>query len=133
MINTKNNVTSFLITASVFILVIFTGVVYFNLIPSKESDSYYVSIHDDLSNKIESFNITDNEIVITTLIDNLEYCVKTTKSTPKDNNLCWNKIVDNRGTMNIMAHRTYYVWIKDEGGNISSYLTINSEDTNEEE
>ena len=26
-----------------------------------------------------------------------------------------------------MLHRTYYVWIKDEGGNISDYLTINSD------
>lgn len=122
-----NNMTSFIITAGVIVLIIFTGVVYFNMIPSKESSSYYVSIHDDLSDKIESFDITGNELNIETKIDNIEYCVKTTKSTPDENNLCWNKIKDNKGTMKIMLHRTYYVWIKDEGENISDYLTINSD------
>ena len=122
-----NNMTSFIITAGVVVLIIFTGVVYFNMIPGKESASYYVSIQDDLSDKIKSFDITGNELNIETTIDNIEYCVKTTKSTPDDKNLCWNKIKDNKGTMKIMLHRTYYVWIKDEGGNISDYLTINSD------
>ena len=129
----NNNMASFMITAGVVILIIFTGVIYFNMIPSKESDSYYVSIYDDLSDKIESFNITDNKLVIRTKIDNLEYCVKTTKSTPNANNVCWKKIVDNEGQMNIMSRRIYYIWIKDEGGNISDYLTINSESNEEEE
>ena len=51
----KNNTTSFIITAGVVILIVFTGVVYFNMIPSNESDSYYVSVHDDLTDKIESW------------------------------------------------------------------------------
>ena len=58
------------------------------------------------------------------------YCVKTTVSTPDEKNLCWKKIVDNEGSMTVMPHRTYYVWIKDEGGNISSYLTIDSDSSN---
>ena len=128
-----NNMTSFIITSGVIVLIIFTGVVYFNMIPGKESNSYYVSIQDDLSDKIESFDITDNELNIVTKIDNIEYCVKTTKSTPNDNSLCWNKIVNNKGTMKIMKHRTYYIWIKDEGGNISDYLTINSDINYEED
>ena len=128
-----NNMSSFIITAGVIILIIFTGVVYFNMIPGRESSSYYVSIQDDLSDKIESFDITGNELNIITKIDNLEYCVKTTKSTPNENNLCWNKIIDNKGTMKIMLHRTYYIWIKDEGGNISDYLTINSDVENDQD
>lgn len=131
MKNSKNNLTSFIITTGVIVIIIFTGVVYFNLIPNNESGSYYVSIHDDLGNKIESFDITDGELNIITTVDNMEYCVKTTKSTPDSNNLCWKKIVDNKGTMKVMLHRTYYVWIKDEGGNISDYLTINSDNKNE--
>ena len=131
MKNTKNNVTSFIITTGVIVLIIFTGVVYFNMLPDNESDSYYVSINDDLSNKIQSFDITDDELNIITTVDNMEYCVKTTKSTPDDKNLCWNKIVDNKGTMKVMPHRTYYVWIKDEGGNVSDYLTINSDNKDE--
>ena len=127
MKNTNNNMTSFIITAGVVVLIIFTGVIYFNMIPGKESASYYVSIQDDLSDKIESFDITGNELNIITKIDNIEYCVKTTISTPDEKNLCWNKIKDNKGTMKIMLHRTYYVWIKDEGGNISDYLKINSD------
>ena len=128
-----NNVTSFIITAGVVVLIIFTGVLYFNMIPGRESDSYYVTIQDDLSDKIESFDITGNELNIITKIDNMEYCVKTTKSTPNDNNICWKKIVDNKGTMKIMLHRTYYVWIKDEGGNISDYLMINSDIENNQD
>ena len=129
----KNNTTSFIITAGVVILIVFTGVVYFNMIPSNESDSYYVSVHDDLTDKIESFDIEGNKLILTTLVDNLEFCVKTTQSTPDENNLCWKKIVNNEGTMNIMSHRTYYLWIKDEAGNISSYLTIDSDNYDEDE
>ena len=32
-----------------------------------------------------------------------------------------------------MSHRTYYLWIKDEAGNISSSLTIDSDNYDEDE
>lgn len=128
----KNNTISFIIVASVAILIVFTGVIYVNLLPNKESDSYYVKIHEELTNKIKSFDITNNILSIKTIGDNLEYCVKTTKTTPKENNVCWVKIEDGEGHMNILAHRTYYIFIKDEGGNISSYLTVNSDNPNME-
>lgn len=131
MKNSKNNLTSFIIATGVIVLIIFTGVVYFNLRPNNESGSYYVSIQDELTNKIESFDITDGELNIITSVDNIEYCVKTTKSKPDSNNLCWKKVTDNKGTMKVMLHKTYYVWIKDEGGNISDFITVNSDNKNE--
>lgn len=127
----NNNATSFIIAAGVLVLVVFAGVVAFNLLPNRESNSYYVKVGDDMSAKIESVNIEDGKLLITTSGDPIEYCVKSTKSTPTSNAVCWNKVVNNTASISIFQGKKYYVWIKDDAGNISNYLTVNSNDKDE--
>ena len=71
-------------------------------------------------------NIENGKLIITTSGDPIEYCVKSTRTAPTDNALCWKKVENNTASVSVFKYKKYYVWIKDEVGNISNYLTINS-------
>lgn len=122
----NNNMTAFIVTAGLFVLLIFGTVMAINLSPNYESKSYYLKVEDDMSAKIEALDIKNNKLNITTSGDASEYCVKTTRSTPESNNICWKKISNNNATISIYKYKKYYVWIKDTNGNISNPMSINS-------
>lgn len=123
----NNNSTTFIIVSGIFVLCVFVFVVAYNILPNnKESNSYYVKVGDDMSAKIETVEIRDGKLYITTSGDPIEYCVKSTKSKPDYKNLCWNKIENNIASISIYRYKKYYIWIKDDKGNISNYLTVNS-------
>ena len=116
-----------IIVSSIFVLSVFVFVAAYNILPNnKEDNSYYVKVGDDMSAKIESVEINDGKLYITTSGDPIEYCVKSTRTVPTDNALCWNKVENNTASISVFKNKKYYVWIKDEVGNISNYLTINS-------
>lgn len=122
----KNNKTSFIIIAGIVILIVFVTVLLLNLLPNYESNSYFVKVGDEMSAKIETVNIENGKLIITTSGDPIEYCVKSTRTVPTDNALCWNKVENNIASISIFSYKKYYIWVKDGNGNISNYLTINS-------
>lgn len=123
----NNNSTTFIVLVGIFVLCVFTVAAVYNLIPSnKESNSYYVKVGDEMSAKVEAFDIKNNTLTITTSGDALEYCVKSTKSTPESSNLCWKKIENNIAVISIYKNKKYYIWIKDTNNNISSPMNINT-------
>lgn len=125
----NNNGLTFIITTGVIILVIFVAIAVYNIIPkNSESNSYYVKVNEEMSAKIEGMEIKNNKLIITTLGDTLEYCVKSTKSTPNDNSICWKKISDNTASISVYKNKKYYIWIKDSKGLISSPMSINTKD-----
>lgn len=124
----NNNSTSIIVFIGIFVVMIFVGVITLNMLPNYESNSYYVKVGDDMSAKIESVSINDGRLILTTSGNAIEYCVKSTRSTPNDNSLCWNKVENNKASISVFEHKKYYVWIKDENGNISNYLSVNSND-----
>jgi len=124
----SNKKTAFIIVTGIIVLGFFSIVLAINLIPNYESNSYFVKVGDEMSAKIESVNIEDGKLIITTSGDPIEYCVKSTRTAPTANALCWNAINNNTASISIFAHKKYYVWIKDEEGNISNYLTVNAKD-----
>ena len=129
MKNSKH--TSFIIIAGAFVLGIFIYIVAYNMIPkNKQSNSYYVKVGETMSAKIDALRIEGNTLTTTTLGDAKEYCVKTTRTTPDDNNLCWKTIENNIASIQIYSYEQYYIWIKDTSGNISSPMSI---DSNKEE
>ena len=125
----NNNITSFIIITGILVLVVFTGILTINLLPNYESNSYYVKVGEEMSAKIDSLDIKNNKLYITTLGDSKEYCVKSTKSTPDSNNLCWKEINNNTASISIYKNKKYYVWIKDTNGNISSPMSINTKES----
>lgn len=118
--------TSFIIAGGLIVLVIFMIVIALNLIPNYESNSYFVKVDEEMSAKIESINILKGKLVITTSGNALEYCVKSTRTAPLDDALCWKKVQDNKASISVFEHKKYYVWIKDEEGHISNYMSVNS-------
>lgn len=123
-----NKKTTFIIVAGIIVLGVFSAVLAINLIPNYESNSYFVKVGDEMSAKIESVNIENGKLIIKTSGDPIEYCVKSTRTAPTDNALCWNTSNNNTASISIFTHKKYYVWIKDKEDNISNYLTVNSKD-----
>ena len=124
----NNNMTSFIIVAGIMILVVFTAVLGINSLPNYESNSYYVKVNDEMSAKIEALDIKGNKLNITTSGDAIEYCVKSTRTTPESKNICWKKIDNNTASLSIYKYKKYYVWIKNASGNISNPMIINTKD-----
>ncbi len=123
----NNNATTFIIMAGILVISVFTVVAVANLLPkNRESNSYYVKVGDEMSAKIEGINIENGVLDITTSGDTLEYCVKSTKSTPDSGNICWKTIKNNSASISIYQYKKYYIWIKDTTGNISSPMSINT-------
>lgn len=126
--NSENNSSAFIIVSGIIVLIVFAVVTAINLLPNYESNSYFVKVDKEMSAKIESINIEDGKLLITTSGDPIEYCVKSTRTEPTANALCWNKVENNKASISVFQHKKYYIWIKDEEGNISNYLSVNSND-----
>ncbi len=124
----KNNSTVFIIFGAIVILSIFTVVAAINFLPNYESNSYYIKVDNDMDAKIESIDINDGKLTIKTSGSPTSYCVKSTRSKPSVNSVCWNKINNNTATISVFQYKKYYVWIKDKDNNISNYFSINSKD-----
>ena len=121
----SNKNTSFIIIAGALVLGVFIYVAAYNMIPkNRESNSYYVKVGETMSAKIDAIEIEDNTLTITTLGDAKEYCVKSTRTTPENNNLCWKNIENNTANIQIYSYKQYFIWIKDTNGNISSPMRI---------
>ena len=121
-----NSKTSFIVITGIIILLVLGAVIGYNLITNYESNSYYVKVEDEMSAKIEALNIDNNRLIITTSGDAEQYCVKSTRSTPDANNICWKKINNNQASISIYKYKKYYIWIKDSNGYISIPMSINT-------
>ena len=122
----ENNSTTFIIFTGLTILCIFTAVATINLLPEhNKSNAYYTKVDEEIDGKIESININSNKLNIITSGNIIEYCIKTTKTPPKQNNICWKKINNNNITTAIYPDKKYYIWIKDNQNKISTPTSIN--------
>ena len=106
----KNNNSTFIVLGGILVLSVFSFIVAKNMIA-----------------KIESITKENNKLIITTTGDSTEYCLKTTKSIPSIDSLCWNKIENNKVESNYFTYKKYYLWIKDSDNRISDRTTIEKE------
>ena len=125
----NNNKTTFIIVSGVLVLVVFTFVAILNILPKiNSSDSYFVKVEDDMSAKVEALEIKNGKMTVITSGAAIEYCVKSTKSTPTNNSLCWKELENNKATISVYEYGEYYIWIKDTEGKISSPMSVNTKD-----
>lgn len=122
-----NNQTTFIILSGAVILIVFAIVLIINVLPDDSSNSYYVKVGDDMSAKIESVHIENHELILETSGNPIEYCVKSTKTAPEINSVCWKEIVNNLASISVFPYKKYYVWIKDNENNISNYVSVNTD------
>lgn len=120
----KNNTDAFIIVAGLLILAVFTSTITKNLLPSSNNNQYYAKPNEEMTAQIDTVSKENGKITIITKGDPIAYCLKTTKSTPSNNSLCWNKIENNQVTVSSFEHKQYYVWIKDKEERISSRFTV---------
>ena len=139
MSNLKNSISFIKIIGS-FIVVIFFFVFAINILPNNEknknqnaglsansvtsSQSIHSSIENINNTKILSLSIEKKKLKIE--VDNgiIEYCIKTTKTTPNRDNMCWKKFDNNVSYAAIYTYKTYYIWTKDYIGNISDSISV---------
>lgn len=120
----NNNATSFIIIAGIFILCVFTFIATYNVLENhKESNSYYTKV-DNIDAKIESLKMKDNQLSIDTSGKSSFYCIKTTISKPDANSLCWKSLDNGKASVSIYSNKEYYLWLKDDKGNISSSTKV---------
>lgn len=123
----KSNSSTFIITTGVFVLAVFSFIVAKNILPNNDNDKYYSKPTEEMTARIDKIEKNNDKIVITTIGAPIAYCMKTTKSIPDNNALCWNKIENNRVEVPYFKYKKYYVWIKDDEGRISERIVINKE------
>ena len=123
--NKSNNMTTFIVVAGALVLGVFIAVLGINLLPNHESSSYYAKVDEDINVGIENINFNDGILKFTTSGDAIEYCIKTTKTIPELNSICWKKLENNSGNESMYKGRRYYIWLKDSNNNISNRMYIN--------
>ena len=119
--------TSYIVILGIIILGIFTYVATLNIFDNDASTNpLFSKTEKEVDAQIENTEVIDNKLVITTKGDAQELCIKTTKTEPKVNSLCWTKVENNTVTISTYSYKTYYIWLKDSNNNISNYTKYNS-------
>lgn len=124
------------------IVVIFFFVLILNIMPSNSNSNNNLSTNSVISNDIStSTNINTNETngakIISLSMENdklkivlddgvNEYCIKTTKTKPSVNSICFKRVDTNIVYASIYKYKKYYIWTKDYNGNISNYISVDS-------
>ena len=96
-----------------------------SVIPSDSTDAN-TAINKGNGAKIISLNIENDKLKIVFDNEVSEYCIKTTKTKPTINNICFKKIQSNTVYTSIYKYKKYYIWTKDYNGNISNYISTES-------
>ena len=96
-----------------------------SVIPSDITENN-TAINKDNGAKIISLNIENDKLKIVFDNEVSEYCIKTTKTKPTMNNICFKKIQNNTVYTSIYKYKKYYIWTKDYNGNISNYISTES-------
>ena len=123
----KNNSSTFIAVSGVIILSIFSFIIAKNILPGNDNDKFYAKPNEDMIARIDKIEKENDKLIITTIGNPTEYCLKTTKSIPENNSLCWNKIENNIVEVPYFKYKKYYVWIKDTEGRISGRTIIDKE------
>ena len=120
------------------IVVVFFFVLILNILPDTGNSSNNSVISDDINT---STNINTNETngakIISLSMENdklkivlddgvSEYCIKTTKTKPTMNSICFKRVDTNIVYTSIYKYKKYYIWTKDYNGYISNYTSVDS-------
>ena len=124
----KNNLfIAVIIIFGIIILTIFSAVCFVSLSSKgNESNSYYQKTVMSCNAKIENLYIENGNLIVITSDNSKSVCIKTTKSNPNTDSICWKDVTNNKTSMTIYDGKKYYVWVKDNLNNICNYSSINS-------
>ena len=114
-----------ILIVGIVIIAIFGYISVINIFLQRDfSDMKFISGMDNNSARIENINFENGLLSIQT--SNAKYiCVKSTRSNPSINSVCWNKIDNNLYSTNIYSYKIYYIWLLDQENNISEKTIFN--------
>lgn len=119
--------TSYILILGMIILGVFTYVAAINIFDDDASSNpFFSKTAKEVNAYIDNTQVVDNKLLITTRGDAQELCIKTTKTEPSVNALCWIKVDGNMVKTSIYSYKTYYIWLKDSNNNISEVVKYNS-------
>lgn len=110
----------YIITAILILGVFIAG--SFKLFYDKKNDGYYATAVRDVDKMISDIKLDGN--VLTFNSSASYYCLKSTKSDPKETSICFKKIEDNHVEEKLIVSKHYYLWIMDDKGDISKMITL---------
>lgn len=119
----KSNKTSQIIILGSIVLIVFI-IVSTNIILSAHTETtpYYARLDDNVNANIETIEYEYNRLVITTSGEADSICIKSTRSNPSSNSICFKKVEDNKLTTSIYTYKEYYIWLKDKDGNMTERI-----------
>ena len=119
------------------IVVIFFFVLILNILPDTSNSSNNSVISNDITENNTAINKDNGAKIISLSMENdklkivlddgvSEYCIKTTKTKPTMNSICFKRVDNNIVYTSIYKYKKYYIWTKDYNGNISNYISTES-------
>ena len=113
-----------MVLISAFILGAFVVTITYEFLENRYTNTAYYAKSDNIDGLIEEIRVDD--YINIKLSGNIKkYCIKTTRTIPNKNSLCWNDIESNDLKLNYIKGKVYYFWIMDYDGNINdSYRKI---------
>lgn len=120
----QNRFTSQIIIFGVIVIGVFVYVATINLINGNSSNNFYAS-DKKVDGKIDNYYVSNNKLIVEVSGNIQSICVKTTRSIPENNSICWNDVVDSRYDISVFEYKSYYIWIRDVNGNVSDAIIYN--------
>lgn len=119
------------------IVVVFFFVLILNILPDTSNSSNNSVISNDITENNTAINKDNGAKIISLSMENdklkivlddgvSEYCIKTTKTKPTMNSICFKRVDTNIVYTSIYKYKKYYIWTKDYNGNISNYISTES-------
>ena len=119
------------------IVVVFFFVLILNILPDTSNSSNNSVISNDITENNTAINKDNGAKIISLSMENdklkivlddgvSEYCIKTTKTRPNSNSICFKRVDNNIVYTSIYKYKKYYIWTKDYTGNISNYISTES-------
>ena len=119
------------------IVVVFFFVLILNILPDTSNSSNNSVISNDITENNTAINKDNGAKIISLSMENdklkivlddgvSEYCIKTTKTKPSVNSICFKRVDTNIVYTSIYKYKKYYIWTKDYNGNISNYISTES-------
>ena len=119
--------TSYILILGMIVLGIFTYVAVSNIFGDNiSSNQFFSKTNKEVDAYIDNTQIIDDKLLITTGGDARELCIKTTKTKPSVNALCWTSVENNTVSLSVYNYKTYYIWLKDSNNKISDCVEYNS-------
>ena len=123
------------------IVVVFFFVLILNILPDTSNSSNNSVISNDITENNTAINKDNGAKIISLSMENdklkivlddgvSEYSIKTTKTKPTMNSICFKRVDTNVDTnivyTSIYKYKKYYIWTKDYNGKISNYISTES-------